>query len=148
MTGTTKSMVFDSFALLSFLKGEAGSAKVEECLGMVRSKEIAGYISAANLSEVYYIVWRERGGESAEILVNSLKDWGLNIIPVDKTLRVDEDIAMRAGQLKAQYPLSLADAFATARSQKLEVDKTLRASLLSGDPEFKKLAEVVEVEWL
>jgi len=129
------SIVFDAFAILSFLKGEASSNRVEEYLLKVHGKQATGYISAVNLCEVYYIVMREKGYEDAEILTASLKDWGLNVV------LADEDMAKMAGQLKAQYPLSLADAFAAATSQKLG------ACLLTGDPEFQKLEGKMEIEW-
>ena len=130
------SIVFDSFAILSFLKGEPGSDRVKEYLLKVHSKQATGYISAVNLCELYYIVMREKGYEDAEILMTSLRDWGLNVV------LVDEDIAKVAGQFKAQHPLSLADAFAAAASQKLG------ACLLTGDTEFKQLKGKIEIEWL
>jgi len=130
------SIVFDSFAILTFLKGEPSSNLVKEYLLKIHNKQAIGYISAVNLCEVYYIVMREKGYEDAEILTTSLKDWGLNVV------LADEDMAKKAGYLKAQYPLSLADAFAAATSQKLE------ACLLTGDPEFQKLKGKIEIEWI
>ncbi len=127
------SVVFDSFALLSFLKDEPDSKQVMEYLLRVQNKEVNGYISAVNLCEVYYIIMREKGQESAEILATSMREWGLSIVPAD------EDVAKRAGQFKARYPLSLADAFAAATSQKFE------AYLLTGDPEFQKLKGLVKL---
>lgn len=130
------SVVFDSFALLSFLKSEASSSLVKEYLLKVQNKEVIGYISAVNLCEVYYIVMREKGYEGAEILVTSLKDWGLKVVPAD------EDLAKKAGQLKAQYTLALADAFAAATSEHLG------ACLITGDADFHKLEGKIKMQWL
>ena len=130
------SIVFDSFAILSFLKGEPGSHRVKEYLLKVKSKHVAGYISAVNLCEVYYVAMREKGYEQAQILATSLRDWGLDVVPAG------EDMAKRAGWFKAQYPLALADAFAAAASQEIG------ACLLTGDPEFQKLEGKIEIEWL
>jgi len=130
------SVVFDSFAILSFLQDEPGSERVKERLIQVQSKRAAGYISAVNLCEVYYIVTREKEYTDAEVLTASLRDWGLNIIPAD------EDMARRAAWFKARYPIALADAFAAAAAQKLE------ASLLTGDPEFHSLEGNIEIEWI
>jgi len=130
------SIVFDSFAILNFLKGEPSSNRVKEYLLRVQNKEIAGYISAVNLCEVHYMVMREKGYADAEILTTSLRDWGLTVV------FADEDMAKKAGQFKAQYPLSLADAFAAATSQKFE------AFLLTGDPEFQQLKGKIEIEWI
>jgi len=130
------SIVFDSFAILSFLKGEPGSDRVREYLLKVRSKHVAGYISAVNLCEVYYVAVREKGYEQAQTLATSLSDWGLNVVPAD------EDMAKRAGWVKAQYPMALADAFAAATSQEVG------ACVLTGDSEFQKLESEIEIEWL
>ena len=130
------SIVFDSFAIVSFLKGEPGSDTVKDYLLKVQSKHVAGYISAVNLCEVYYIAARERGYEQAQMLATSLRDWGLNVVPAD------EDMAKRAGWLKAQYPMALADAFAAATSEEIG------ACLLTGDSEFRKLEGKTEIEWL
>ena len=130
------SIVFDSFAIVSFLKGEPGSDTVKDYLLKVQSKHVAGYISAVNLCEVYYIAARERGYEQAQMLATSLRDWGLNVVPAD------EDMAKRAGWLKAQYPMALADAFAAATSEEIG------ACLLTGDSEFRKLEGKIEIEWL
>jgi len=130
------SIVFDSFAILSFLKGEPGSDRVREYLLKVKSRDVAGYLSAVNLCEVYYVAMREKGHEQAHMLATSLRDWGLKIVPAD------EDMATRAGWFKAQYSLALADAFAAATSQEVG------ACLLTGDSEFQKLEGKIEIEWL
>lgn len=130
------SIVFDSFAILSFLKGEPGSDRVREYLLKVKSKDVAGYISAVNLCEIYYVAMREKGCEQSQILATSLRDWGLQVVSADG------DMAKRAGWLKAQYPLALADAFAAATSQQLG------AYLLTGDSEFRKLEGKIEIEWI
>jgi len=45
-------------------------------------------------------------------------------------------------QLKSRYPVSLADCFAVALAQSLE------CPVVTGDPEFRKLEDIVKVEWL
>lgn len=130
------SFVFDTFALLTFLKGEGGSTGVKGCLQKVQDKEIAGYISAVNLSELYYLTTREKGYEAAEIMVASLKDWGLEITAAD------EELAKKAGQIKAQHAIPLADSFAAATAQKLE------ARILTSDPDFQKLEQEIQIEWI
>jgi len=55
---------------------------------------------------------------------------------------VDRGLALAAAHLKAQYPIAYADCFATALAQQKE------AMLISGDPDFEKVAEVVAMEWL
>jgi predicted nucleic acid-binding protein len=49
---------------------------------------------------------------------------------------------MAAAHLKAGFSISYADAFAAATAQ------MHHAILLTGDPEFKALGELLQVEWL
>ncbi|MEW5989188.1 MAG: PIN domain-containing protein [Chloroflexota bacterium] len=44
--------------------------------------------------------------------------------------------------MKAAYPLSYADAFAAALAQEL------KATLVTGDPEFRPLIALIAIEWL
>ena len=44
--------------------------------------------------------------------------------------------------MKAHYPTSYADAFAVALAQELN------APLMTGDPEFHKVEDIVQVCWL
>jgi len=54
----------------------------------------------------------------------------------------DQEAVMTAAHLKACFPISYADTFAAATAQ------MHHAILLTGDPEFKALGELLQVEWL
>jgi len=54
----------------------------------------------------------------------------------------DQDLAYRAAKLKAIYPIAFADCFAAALSSKL------KATVVTGDPEFEKLAHEVTIYWV
>lgn len=129
-------VVFDSFALLNFFREEEGSDTVYNYLKRVQRGEALGYICAVNLGEIYYITWREKNEEGAETTLRSIKEWGIKII------LVDEQLAKRAGRLKAEHPLSLADAFAAAATDKVN------GMLLTGDPEFKCVKNLIDIQWL
>jgi len=47
-----------------------------------------------------------------------------------------------AAKIKAEHPLSFADCFAATLARKHD------ASIVTGDPEFKKIEHLVTVEWL
>ncbi|NOZ50709.1 MAG: type II toxin-antitoxin system VapC family toxin [Chloroflexi bacterium] len=49
---------------------------------------------------------------------------------------------LAAAKIKAHYPVSYADAFAIAAARELG------CPLMTGDPEFKKVAHLVEIVWL
>jgi predicted nucleic acid-binding protein len=47
-----------------------------------------------------------------------------------------------AARIKAEYPLSFGDCFAVATARRES------AIILTGDPEFKKIEHLAEIEWL
>ena len=51
-------------------------------------------------------------------------------------------MSLAAAHLKAQHPISYADAFVVALAQQMQ------ATLLTGDPEFSQVESLVAVEWL
>jgi ribonuclease VapC len=52
------------------------------------------------------------------------------------------DRILAAAQIKAQYPISYADAFAVALAQELN------AAIVTGDSEFKQVESIVKLSWL
>ncbi len=52
------------------------------------------------------------------------------------------ELIWEAAEIKARHPISYADCFAAATAVRFQ------ASILTGDPEFKKLGDLVQVEWL
>jgi predicted nucleic acid-binding protein len=58
--------------------------------------------------------------------------------------RIDEELLLTPTALKAEYPISYADSYAAALAQ------ISNASLLTGDPEFRRLEEegFLKVSWL
>jgi ribonuclease VapC len=61
-----------------------------------------------------------------------------------QVVSVDDVLVDEAARLKSSYPISFADCFAAALAQRYN------APVITGDPDFKKLAErgVVRVEWI
>jgi predicted nucleic acid-binding protein len=57
-------------------------------------------------------------------------------------LPADEQTVFAAAHIKANYTLSYADAFALVAAQ------TLGSTLITGDPEFSTVEELVNIEWL
>ncbi|MBN1450640.1 MAG: type II toxin-antitoxin system VapC family toxin [Anaerolineales bacterium] len=128
--------LLDSFALLAYLDDEAGKARVQELLALADSGKCRAMMSMINLGEVLYIVERERGltwAQSVLALVESL--------PIE-LLEASRGLVLDAAHVKANYTLSYADAFAVAASIQE------KAIILTGDPEFKAVEELVSVEWI
>jgi ribonuclease VapC len=69
-------------------------------------------------------------------VIRQLKSLPLELCPCD------EDLALRAARIKADFPIAYADAVATAAAQRQE------ATLVTGDPEFRKVEHLVTIDWL
>ena len=122
-----QSIVFDSQSLLKLYLGESGSERVVELLRDVLEGKAEGRINIVNLAEVYYIV-RRKSKQAAEEKEESLKSYGVEVVPVDS----DSSLWKRAASLKADHSMSLADAFAAATALEL------KSRLVTGaDEEFE-----------
>jgi ribonuclease VapC len=59
-----------------------------------------------------------------------------------KILPTEDSLVYQAAELKAEYPISFADCFALACAQ------AHSAILVTGDPDFKKVAHLINVHWI
>ena len=132
----TKSILFDSFAILKYYQDETGAEKVENLLRSAQRDLLKAFMSEINLGEVYYITIRRIGLESAKENLERL----LNL-PI-KIIAPSSELIMKAAEIKAQYTISYADCFAAATAEQLS------ASIITGDPEFKKVEHFVTVDWI
>jgi predicted nucleic acid-binding protein len=132
----TKRIVFEAHAILRWTQKESGYQKVKSLMVACREGSVSGYMNRINLGEVHYKTIRVLGRAGArDFMENFLR------LPITIVLP-DEGLFWKAAELKAQYSISYFDCFAAATAL------TNDASVLTGDPEFKKLAKVVSVEWL
>ena len=127
--------VLDSYALLSYLQGEAGSAAVKTAFAAAATGGVL--MNEINVGEVYYILARGRGCERADFFLHSV----LPHLPI-RVVGNDFEAVIRAAKIKAGHPLAYADCFAVATAAAED------ASLLTGDPEFKAVESLIEIEWL
>ena len=136
MTASITKIVVDAHALLRFLQDEEGAEIVEQHLKKAHMGEVNLYMSEINLGEVYYMTVRRIGVEPARVKLNEIRQLSLEFVPTLWSL------VQSAAELKAEYAVSYADCFAAATAMDLE------AVVMTGDPEFKKLARVVEAIWV
>jgi len=128
--------VLDSYALLAYLGGEIGAAKVEQLLKLTQKGACVLYLSWMNLGETLYIVERQRGLQDALSVLGLIKQLPISL------LEVTNEQVLEAAHIKAHHPLTYADAFAVAAAQ----DKG--AKLVTGDPEFEAVSELVNILWI
>jgi predicted nucleic acid-binding protein len=130
--------VLDSWALLAFFEDEPAADAVEEILHRASLGKDRLYLSVMNWAEVYYSTMREVSQEAAEARAAEIRNLPIDIVGAGDDLR----LARLAAQFKASHRLSLADAFAAALA------KEKKAELVTGDPEFKALADEIKINWL
>lgn len=122
-----RKFVFDSYALIALFRGEKAAQQVKELLVTIANEDAAGYISAVNAGEIYYMISRKSNSKNAESAIGALLQMPLEIIEPSLQLCLD------AAAIKAKYSLSYADAFAAA----LAISE--KATLVTGDKEFENL---------
>ena len=131
-----KPRLLDSHAALVYLKGEKGHEKVKVALADAEKSETPLLMSEINLGEVGYIILRAG-------LTNNLDDFLSQFLSLPiRPVAVNFDLIIEAAHIKARYPLSYADAFAVAVALRND------ATIITGDPEFKAVTDLVRMEWL
>ena len=125
-----KGYALDSFALIGYLENEPFAGELEAVLRDAGRGDTHLYLHAIHLGEVYYITYRQKGKDVADLVYTRIKAF-----PVNFADRISEELLLTASNLKARFPISYADAFAAALA------KINRVPLLSGDPEFESLQE-------
>ena len=93
-------------------------------------------MSEINLGEVYYQTIRKIGLEPAREFIERLSQLPFEIIAPSS------EIIMKASEIKAQYAISYADCFAVATAIQFS------AAIITGDPEFKKIDDLVKINWV
>lgn len=136
MIGPMKRILFDAHAILKWTQKEKGYQKVKALLVECRNQTATGYMNQVNVGEVYYKTIRAVGlQEAKKFLENFFR------LPISLILP-DSNLIWKAAEIKAEYSISYADCFAAATAQRYE------AILLTGDPEFKKIESLIQVDWL
>ena len=132
----TSGYLFDSHALLAFFQKEKGAGIVAKILRNAEKLSLNRLICVINLGEIIYMTKRRFGDQKKVELLGRVHQLGFKILPVP------ESLVYKAAELKAEYPISYADCIALACT--LEHS----AVLVTSDPEFKKVAHLVRIQWI
>jgi ribonuclease VapC len=128
--------VLDAFALMAYLKGEVSAQRVRDLLTNAESGKCKIHMSVINLGEVLYNLERNNGLNKAHEALTIIQSLPIEVLPAENQL------VFAAAHIKANYPVSYADAFAIASAQQMG------GAVVTGDPEFSDVADLVRVEWL
>ena len=132
----TAARVLDSYSLIAYFEAEKGARIVADALKSARDSDAPLLLSVVNWGEVYYITLREAGGERADEVAQVISSLPIEIVIPDL------DLTREASRLKSRGGIAYADCFAAALA------KVRKAELMTGDPEFRKLEDVVTIFWI
>ena len=128
--------IFDSYAFLVFFQDENNADKIEELLLKAEEGKITILLSVINLGEIYYTISRKLGRKIAEQKIEEINRMSVDIVPADR------ELTLMAAGIKASHPMSYADCFAAALTQKN------RGELITGDREFKEVEKEINIFWI
>jgi len=131
-----KSYVFDASAVFAFLQKKPAADKVNHLLKETMRERAEILMSAVNYGEVYGGILREHGPDRALAIMNAVHPLPIHLM--DAT----PQRAFAAADVKAKYKLHYADSFAAA----LAIE--YKATLVTSDSHFRKLAHSFPVLWL
>ncbi|GER94227.1 hypothetical protein A45J_1987 [hot springs metagenome] len=131
-----RKILLDSYALLAYLKKEDNYKKVMELLNLAPN-DCSIIMNEINVGESYYIIARERGIKQADYFIETI----LPNLPIDIISNSFNQI-IDASKIKADHPISYADCFVVATAIRE------KAIIVTGDPDFKRFEDIVDVEWI
>ncbi len=126
--------VLDTTAMLAFTEKELGADRVRTILREGERGQAQVMLSFMTFMEAYYRIWQKEGREKADEVLALL-----SALPVER-IDVSDDLIRLAGEIKALFNLSVADAWIAATAIQQE------SKLVHKDPEFEQLRDRVALE--
>lgn len=126
------SFVLDTSAVFCLKDNENGASKVEDIIRSCSKGQGEIYISFMTLMEYYYISTLLLGEDLARQAYHQL-----TLLPFI-VIESDEELGIAAAELKANYNISVADAWIAATALKTN------SVLVHRDPEFDSIAKYVK----
>lgn len=129
-------IVLDSWPVIAYLQGEGPARSVIDIIAGAHASGAALAMSTVNAGEVWYIIAQRCGPDEADRAIELVRSLSIKIVEVDsETSRI-------AAGFKAKGGISYADCFAAALA------KQNKATLVTGDREFKQLENEISIVWL
>jgi predicted nucleic acid-binding protein len=121
----------DTKPLIKLFAKEEGWETVQKILSKVEAEEIEATMSVVTLTEIYYKYLQEKRADLAKIRTEELR-YAVYI----RKLGINEEVAIKAGEFKGKYNVSIADAFIAAAAY------FEGSIIISDDADFKRIAEI------
>lgn len=121
---------------MAYLQGEPPVERIIEIIADAHDRGDSLLMSVVNAGEVWYSIAKRGGTDTADRAIGMMRSLGIEFIDVDwATTQI-------AARYKALGGISYADCFAAALA------KQNKATLITGDPEFKQLEKEIKITWL
>jgi ribonuclease VapC len=130
-----KRAVLDASALMAFYEDRPGADRVEELIREAMEGKRALWMSVVNWGEVFYSVWRAKGQEAAERVIEEIAQ-----LPID-VVDADIELTRLAAELRATHKLPYADCFAASLA------KQRKAELATADRDFAMVQGELRILW-
>jgi predicted nucleic acid-binding protein len=131
-----RNYVLDASGVLDLLENGPGAERVEQILAEADKQENAVSMSVLNWGEVFYNVWQHHGEEAARSTIAELSRLPIEVVPVD------QEQALKAGEIKALHKLSFVDCVAGSLAE------LRNSTLVTADRDFQKVGRRIRVLWL
>lgn len=124
-------MVLDTKPLIKLFAQEEDWDIVQKILAKIESDEIEAAICVITLTEIYYKYVQEKRPDLAKERIQAIR-YAIYL----KKLEINEETAVKAGEFKGKYGISIADALIAATAY------FEGAIVVSDDPDYKKILEI------
>ncbi len=128
--------VLDSWAALAYLKKEKSGGAVKAFLVDADREKCALYMHKMNLAELYYIIYRNGGEAEADRILSWFRALPISFVDFS------DELLFAAAKLKGKCAIAFSDCFVVATAQRCG------GEILTGDPEFRKVEDLVKIQWL
>lgn len=127
--------VIDAQPLVAYIKRERDWQRVEAAIRAATTGRVALRLTTVNAGEVVIGAERAFGALAGHRALDSVQGW-------TDIVAVDLELAARAAWFKLRGGISYADCFAAALAHRDGIP------LITGDPEFHRVEDVVRIAWL
>ena len=127
--------VVDAQPLVAFIKREPHWQRIGDAIQAATRGEVTLRLTTVNAGEVIMVAERDLGPVGAHRTREAIQQW-------TSIVDVDLELAARAGWFKLRGGISYANSFAAALAHRDG------APLITGDPEFHRVEDVIRIAWL
>jgi len=131
-----KFIVLDSWAIMAYLEDEPSAERIADLISDAHDDGVPLLMSVVNAGEIWYIITRRTNAAEANRTIALLQQIGIKFVDANWLL------TKIAAGYKVKGNISYADCFAAA------VTKQSKATLVTGDREFKQLDDEISIVWL